>query len=112
MKSIINIDKNFFEISSNFSDDNVNYDITLHYDTKKRLTINGKRPESIINFYHNHPIIFYSPENEGFLSKEQEIRRNFLDRSIFYLDISYIDSLLGYNKLLELKKIYLKRCQR
>lgn len=107
LKSIINIDKNFFEISSNFSDDNVNYDITLYYDTKKRLTINGKRPENIINFYHNHPVIFYSPENEGFLSKEQEIRRNFLDRSIFYLDISYIDSLLGYNKLLELKKKYI-----
>ncbi|MGB9731771.1 MULTISPECIES: DNA replication/repair protein RecF [Calditerrivibrio] len=107
LKSLINIEKKFFEISSNFVENDVKYNISLYYDTKKRLTINGKRHENIINFYHNHPVIFYSPENEGFLSKEQEMRRNFLDRTIFYLDRSYIGSLLGYNKLLELKKKYI-----
>ncbi len=109
LKPLINTKTDHFVIKSNFYDDEVSNSLIVYYDQKKKVSLNNKIIDNIVNFYFDHPLIFYSPDNEGFLSKSQEDRRNFLDRMIFYTDLEHLIDLKNYNKLLELKKKYLEK---
>ena len=48
--------------------------------------INGEDIDNIVDYVYNHPIACYTPDILGILSKEQQDRRNFIDRFIFYYD--------------------------
>jgi DNA replication and repair protein RecF len=107
LKTLINTNCNFFQVNSEFVKRDINHNIEIRYNTKKRLSLDGKVLEKTVNFYFDNPVVFYSPDNEGFLSKEQENRRNFLDRLIFYINFNHLDLLRNYNRLLDLKKNYI-----
>ncbi|MCX8083761.1 MAG: AAA family ATPase [Calditerrivibrio sp.] len=107
VSNLINNNSNTFRIDLRYEHDGIDMGIYIYYDHKKHVYINNKPVESIYTFYFNHPIAFYSPENEGFLSYEQEQRRKFLDRTIFYIDLDYLNLLKRYKKVCELKKGYI-----
>lgn len=109
LKPLININADQFAIKSTFVNSEVSNQLTVEYNGKKKIFLNNKSLENIVHFYFEHPVIFYSPDNEGFLSKNQVDRRNFLDRMIFYTDLEHLIDLKNYNKLLELKKKYLEK---
>ena len=66
--------------------------------------INGEDIDNIVDYVYNHPIACYTPDILGILSKEQQDRRNFIDRFIFYYDKEHIYDIKHYNRLLSQKQ--------
>lgn len=109
LRSAVNFDNDSFFIAGRLSEIDISSDIELHFRQSKDFYQDGKKVLNQTEFILSHPLVFYSPENEGFLSQDMEHRRKFLDRTICYIDHTHLFDLKSYNKLASLKKYYLSK---
>ena len=83
----------------------VNNYLTLYLSRKcKELKLNGKKPDS---YKYLNVIIFY-PDETNYISNFPYFRRNLIDRSIFYVNYSYINVYKKYYRCLKQRNIYIK----
>lgn len=109
LRDVINNDHDFFELHGNILEDANPTFFKLIYKKSKEFFIDKKKVECSTDFILKHPIVCYSPENEGFLSNEMETRRRFLDRLIGYIYPQHIINLKSYSKMLNIKKSYIHK---
>ncbi|MCA1927290.1 MAG: AAA family ATPase [Calditerrivibrio sp.] len=109
LRNAINNNHDFFELNGRLSEEGISIPFKLTYKTGKEFFIDKKKVENSTEFILKHPIVCYSPENEGFLSDEMEVRRRFLDRLIGYVYPQHIVNLKSYLKLLNIKKSYIHK---
>lgn len=104
LSSAVTFDKEFFRIESEIKDGSLTSDAVCLFKNKRITMINGEDIEDIADYVYNHPVACYTPEMLGILSKEQQDRRNFIDRFIFYYDKEHIYDIKHYNRLLSQKQ--------
>lgn len=104
LSSAVTFDKKFFRIESEIKDGSLTSDAVCLFKNKRITMINGEDIEDIADYVYNHPVACYTPEMLGILSKEQQDRRNFIDRFIFYYDKEHIYDIKHYNRLLSQKQ--------
>lgn len=100
LSSVISFGKDFFKIESEIDDCSLISDAVCLFKNKRITTLNGEEIEDIADYMYNYPVACYTPDMLGILSKEQQDRRNFIDRFIFYHDKEYISDIKYYNRLL------------
>lgn len=104
LSSAVTFNKEFFRIESEIKNGSFISDAVCLFKNKRITTINGEDIENIADYIYNHPVACYTPEVLGILSKEQQDRRNFIDRFIFYYDKEHIYDIKYYNRLLSQKQ--------
>ena len=104
LSSAVTFDKDFFRIESEIKDGSLISDVVCLFNNKRTTMINGEDIDNIVDYVYNHPIACYTPDILGILSKEQQDRRNFIDRFIFYYDKEHIYDIKHYNRLLSQKQ--------
>ena len=104
LSSVVNFNESFFRIESEIREDNYTSDIVCLFNDKRTTLVNGENIEDIADYVYNHPVACYTPDMLGVLSKEQQDRRNFIDRFIFYYDKEHIYDIKKYNRLLSQKQ--------
>ena len=104
LSSAVTFNEDFFRIESEIIDGSLTSDAVCLFKNKRITMINGEDIEDIADYVYNHPIACYTPEMLGILSKDQQDRRNFIDRFIFYYDKEHIYDIKHYNRLLSQKQ--------
>lgn len=104
LKNLINYSSDFFKLVGVLVDKNYKSRFKLFYKNIKEFYLDDKKVDKPSDFILKHPVVCYSPENEGLLSNEMEFRRRFLDRTIGYIYPEHLYNLKSYLKLLNLKK--------
>ncbi|SEA36075.1 DNA replication and repair protein RecF [Desulfuromusa kysingii] len=106
---LINIDANIFKINLEVVNNKVSnkINITLDKKNKKNILINSKKPENNIFFRILNSIIYF-PDEIIYLKSYPLYRRNLIDRSIFFINIEYINIHKKYLKCLKQRNIFLK----
>lgn len=99
-KSIVKAD-----LKDNLGAYNISYELTKK---DKKYFLNKKPVQSIRNIVSDVKIIAYTPDTYNLISGEDSYRRNFLDKTIFFTDDSYINDLINYNKVLKNRNAALK----
>lgn len=103
LSSVVTFNKEFFRIESEIKDGSFISDVVCLFKNKRITMVNGEDIEDIADYVYNHPVACYTPEMLGILSKDQQDRRNFIDRFIFYYDKEHIYDVKHYNRLLSQK---------
>ncbi len=102
--SVVTFESDFFRIESNVSDNMNISNIVCIYKNKRTNLIDGEEVDNIADYVYNYPVACYTPEYTGVLSKDQQDRRNFLDRFIFYYDKEHIYDIKLYNRFISQKQ--------
>jgi len=102
---LIKSDKNFFLLKSNIVNYGVNNKLEIYFSNeKKNICLNEKKPSN----YKYLNIVIFHPEEINYISNYPVYRRNFIDRSIFYTNYSYLNIYKKYTKCLKQRNILLK----
>jgi DNA replication and repair protein RecF len=109
-KNLIKIEQNNFNIEINLKHKNVSNNLKLSLDNKnnRRILLNNKKPETI-GLYNIVNTIVYYPSEVNLLMIYPSYRRNLIDRSIFFIENEYINTIKKYNKILKQRNSYLKK---
>lgn len=76
-------------------------DLSLSMDhTAKRPAVNGNHPDQITGYLALMPTVLFAPGDIDIIRGEPELRRRFLDRSIFSTTPLYLRELQHYSKAL------------
>ena len=97
LSSAVTFNEEFFRIESEIKDGSLISDAVCLFKNKRITMVNGEDIENIADYVYNHPVACYTPEMLGILSKDQQDRRNFIDRFIFYYDKEHIYDVKHYN---------------
>ena len=104
LSSAVTFNEEFFRIESEIKEDQLISDAVCIFKNKRITTVNGEDINDIADYIYNYPVACYTPEMLGILSKDQQDRRNFIDRFIFYYDKEHIYDIKHYNRLLSQKQ--------
>lgn len=109
-KEMINFGKDFFRIKSCFVKEEEEFiDFVLSKEGKKAAKINGCKIDKISEIISDYYVVVFSPDDLKIVKEDPEIRRNFIDRELCQIKISYYQSLLNYKKSLKQRNAYLKK---
>lgn len=100
LSSAVAFDKDFFRIESEIKSGALTNDIVCLFKNKRMTALNGDEIEDAADYIYNYPVACYTPDMPGILSKDQQDRRSFIDRFVFYIDKEYIYDIKYYNRLL------------
>jgi len=104
LSSLISFGEKFLRIDGNFICQSTDEkDIVLTYSGKKDLLVDNAKINNYNEFLYSNLVMVYTPDHTGILSSSYIDRRSYIDRSIFYTDISYITLLRSLNRLLDQK---------
>lgn len=108
-KNLIKIDNDKFNIEVDLVKKNVNNNLKLSLDNKnnRKILLNNKSPETI-GLYNIVNTIIYYPSEINLLMIYPSYRRNLIDRSIFFIENEYINTIKKYNKILKQRNSFLK----
>jgi len=77
-------------------------------DSKKELFVDGDACEKFSSHIGRFPALMIAPDDAQIITGISEERRKFLDALISQLDQEYLQKLIQYNKVLQLRNSYLK----
>lgn len=80
----------------------------LRENNKKEITRNNERYEKFSEHLGQFPIVMIAPDDIELINGNSDVRRKFLDTLISQLDGQYLQSLIGYNKVLLQRNSLLK----
>lgn len=83
-------------------------EISYHRQKGRRILIDKKKVASFKELMMLFPFLSFEPEDKDMITGEPELRRRFFDRMISYLEPSYYDELIRYQKLLKQRNQLLK----
>ena len=97
-------------IFGKFKKENLFIDILTTYkknendNIKKEIFINEEKQKTFLNLNNLPPILWFIPEMERLFSGPPSLRRNFLDRIVYSFDLSFMNLVKNYLKLLKERK--------
>jgi DNA replication and repair protein RecF len=108
-KNLINIKADKFDIELDLLKNKIrnNLKVSLDKSSNKNIFLNNKKPDSIALYNTLNSIIYY-PAEINLLLLYPSYRRNLIDRSIFFIENSYINIIKKYNKIIKQRNIFLK----
>ena len=104
--------KKLSKIQGIFNQDNeLNRDISVRLGrkSKKEIRIDSKRIHDRKELLEKIPCIVFSPEDLGFIKGTPDRRRWFFNQTLSLVDITFIDLLRDYKRVLKSRNILLKR---
>ncbi len=109
-KDMIGFGKDYCRVCSSFSKngDTDLVEVALARDGRKTAKVNGVKTERLRDVVADYYVVVFSPEDMKIVKEEPERRRNFLDREICQMSLSYFESLALYKKILLQRNTYLK----
>lgn len=87
----------------------INTNIILDNNGKKYISINELKIQKISDFIGCIKVIMFSPEDLKIVKESPSIRRKFLDMNISQIDKKYLNAIINYNKILNMKNNLLKQ---
>ena len=109
-KEMISFGKDHLRVCSSYSKNGEIdlVEVAMDRSGRKIAKINGARQERLRDVVSDYYVVVFSPEDMKIVKEEPERRRNFLDREICQMSLSYFESLAVYKKLLLQRNSYLK----
>ncbi|PLY04651.1 MAG: hypothetical protein C0622_02680 [Desulfuromonas sp.] len=108
VKDLINFKSDYLFICSSIKNDSLdNIKISLDRSNNKKILLNNNKPDSFSVYNKINSIIYY-PSEINYLILYPFFRRNLIDRSIFFIEIEYLNVIKKYNKILKQRNLYLK----
>ena len=107
-KEIINKEKNYSIIETEYSKKDRDGKIKIRLSDKKEVFINGLKIKKLSELLGNMNIVIFTPEDMEILKDGPQKRRRFLDMMIGQLRVNYVYNLNMYLKTLEQRNNYLK----
>ena len=109
-KEMISFGKDHLRVCSSYSKNGETdlVEVAMDRSGRKIAKINGARQERLRDVVSDYYVVVFSPEDMKIVKEEPERRRNFLDREICQMSLSYFESLAVYKKLLLQRNSYLK----
>ncbi len=81
-------------------------------DKKKEIRFNGKLVKDRKDIIHNIPCIVFAHDDIQYVNGTPEKRRIFFNQTISLFDLSYLDNLRNYNRIIRNRNILLKESKR
>jgi len=75
---------------------------------KKEIILSGKKLDRLSDHIGRFPCVIIAPIDIQLMLDGSEERRKFLDNTVMQFDRSYVDAILGYNRLLKQRNATLK----
>jgi DNA replication and repair protein RecF len=109
-KEMINFDKTFARIIATYvtEDEEKKVDIGFSKEGKKEIKVNNIKVEKMTEMLNHFYVVVFSPDDLKMVKEEPEKRRNFIDRELCKMRISYLNNLVQYKKILMQRNAYLK----
>lgn len=109
-RDLIKFGREFCRISSFYvkDDEEEEIEIAISNAGKKGIKVNGVSLKRVSELMENVYIVVFSPEDLKIIKEEPAKRRNFIDRELCQLKISYYNNLVNYRKVLAQRNKYLK----
>ena len=110
-KQNIKYDEDFFALHGDFHFDNDELhtiSCVQKNNVKKSFKCDKKEYERLADHIGKIPLVMISPYDSDLINGGSELRRKFIDGVISQFDISYLNSLLNYNKALQQRNRQLK----
>jgi len=83
-------------------------DVGFSKEGKKEIRINNIKVEKMTEMLNHFYVVVFSPDDLKIVKEEPEKRRNFIDRELCKMKISYLNNLVQYKKILMQRNAYLK----
>lgn len=109
-KEMIRFDEPFARILANYTTDEQEkkVDIGFSKEGKKEIKVNNIKVEKMTEMLNHFYVVVFSPDDLKIVKEEPEKRRNFIDRELCKMRISYLNNLVHYKKILMQRNAYLK----
>jgi len=104
--------KELSKIQGTFDQDkelNIDISVKLSRKSKKEIRIDSKRIHDRKELIEKIPCIIFSPEDLSFINGPPERRRWFFNQTLSLFDITYIDLLRDYKRVLKSRNILLRQ---
>lgn len=107
---LISIGKEYCKIYLDFfkDDEDRSIEIIIKKDGKKYIKIDGYPIKSLGELITHLNVVIFSPEDLKIIKDEPARRRNFIDKELCQLKLSYYDKLSSYKKIIKQRNKYLK----
>lgn len=109
-KETIKFDKEMCRITTFYNkyDEDRSVEIAINNAGKKAIKVDGVTVKKLSELMENILTVIFSPEDLKIIKEDPSKRRNFLDRELCQLKISYYNNLSSYKKVLMQRNTYLK----
>ncbi len=109
-KETIKFDADMCCITTFFNkyDEDRSVEIAINKAGKKAIKVDGVAVKRLSNLMENILTVIFSPEDLKIIKEDPAKRRNFIDREMCQLKISYYNNLSSYKKVLMQRNTYLK----
>ena len=107
-KNLILKDKNVLKIEGNVKNDYVNNYKVIISNEGKKVKINNTKVPKISDYISKINIVIFSPEDLKIIKDTPSIRRKNINIEISQINVSYLQNLNSYNKILKQRNAYLK----
>jgi DNA replication and repair protein RecF len=109
-KEMIHFEKPYARILATYvtDDEEKKVDIGFSKEGKKEIKVNNIKVEKMTEMLKHFYVVVFSPDDLKMVKEEPEKRRNFIDRELCKMKISYLNNLVQYKKILMQRNAYLK----
>lgn len=109
-KEMILFEEPYARIVANYvaEDQEKKVDVGFNKEGKKEIKVNNIKVEKMTEMLNHFYVVVFSPDDLKIVKEEPEKRRNFIDRELCKMKISYLNNLVQYKKILIQRNAYLK----
>lgn len=109
-KEMIFFEKPYARILATYisEDQEKKVEIGFSKEGKKEIKVNNIKVEKMTEMLDHFYVVVFSPDDLKMVKEEPEKRRNFIDRELCKMKISYLNNLVQYKKILMQRNAYLK----
>ncbi len=109
-KEMIRFNQPFTRILATYitEDQEKKVDIGFSKEGKKEIKVNNIKVEKMTEMLNHFYVVVFSPDDLKIIKEEPEKRRNFIDRELCKMRISYLNNLVQYKKVLMQRNALLK----
>jgi DNA replication and repair protein RecF len=109
-KEMILFEKPYARIMANYitEDQETKVDVGFSKEGKKEIKMNNVKVEKMTEMLNHFYVVVFSPDDLKIVKEEPEKRRNFIDRELCKMKISYLNNLVQYKRILMQRNAYLK----
>jgi len=109
-KEMIRFDQPYTRIIATYISENQEkkVDIGFSKEGKKEIKVNNIKVDKMTEMLNHFYVVVFSPDDLKIVKEEPEKRRNFIDRELCKMRISYLNNLVQYKKVLMQRNALLK----
>lgn len=109
-KDLVKFDADMCRVNTCYKkfDEDKSVEIAINNTGKKYIKVDGLAAKKISELMENILTVIFSPEDLKIIKEDPAKRRNFVDRELCQLKISYFNNLSNYKKTLKQRNSYLK----